>query len=52
MQQDPLYAEEATRAFGYVPEYVISPDTGERVRRTLRVEPDVTAFVRRLIAGP
>jgi tripartite-type tricarboxylate transporter receptor subunit TctC len=52
MQRDPLYAEEATRAFGYVPEYVTEADTNERVRRLLRVAPDVTAFVRRLIAGP
>src|SRR5581483_7384474 len=49
MQKDPLYIEEATKAFGYVPDYVAEPDTNLQVRKALHVDPDVTAFMRKFI---
>jgi tripartite-type tricarboxylate transporter receptor subunit TctC len=51
MQDDPSYIADATKAFGYVPDYVAEPGTAERVRAMLNVKPDVQAFMQTFIAG-
>lgn len=38
---DKEFAEEATKAFSFVPEFVAGPDTGERVRRMLDTKPEL-----------
>jgi tripartite-type tricarboxylate transporter receptor subunit TctC len=49
MQIDPIYIEEATKAFGYVPEYVADAETNGAVRRMLQVSPDVTEFMQKFM---
>ena len=50
MQKDGAYVEEATRLFGYAPEYMADASTPETVRRALRVAPEVKAFLLSFIA--
>ena len=50
MQNDPAYIADATKAFGYVPEYVADGDTSDRVRKMLNVKPDVQAFMQKYMA--
>ena len=45
MQNDPAYIADATKAFGYVPEYVAEPSTSGRVRAMLNVKPDIQKFM-------
>ena len=45
MQNDPAYIADATKAFGYVPEYVAEPSTSDRVRSMLNVKPDIQKFM-------
>jgi hypothetical protein len=51
MQKDKGYIEEATRRFGYVPEYVAGADANEEVRQILYVKPEVRTFMRGYIAS-
>jgi hypothetical protein len=46
MQNDPAYVEDATKLFGYVPEYVAEAGTNDQVRHALHVKPEVQAFMR------
>lgn len=50
MQSDPQYISEATKAFGYVPEYVADAGANDRVRKLLNVKPEVQAFIQKYIA--
>jgi len=50
MQSDPSYIAEATKAFGYVPEYVAEPGTKDRVRAILNVKPEIQAFMQGYMA--
>jgi tripartite-type tricarboxylate transporter receptor subunit TctC len=50
MQKDPAYIEEATKSFGYVPEYVADSNATQDVRKALQVSPNVHAFMQKFIA--
>jgi tripartite-type tricarboxylate transporter receptor subunit TctC len=49
MQKDPVYIEEATKTFGYVPEYVADVETNGAVRKMLQVSPEVTVFMQKFM---
>lgn len=44
LAEDREYAEDATRAFGYVPGFVATPDLLQQVRAALNVSPERKAF--------
>ena len=50
MQNDPDYISDATKVFGYVPEYVADAGASERIRALLNVKPKVQEFIRNYIA--
>ena len=43
--RDKEFADDAIKAFSYVPEYAAGPDTNERVRPQLNISDDLKAFV-------
>jgi tripartite-type tricarboxylate transporter receptor subunit TctC len=45
LNNDPAFAEDATKTIGFVPEYVTGPDTNRQVRQALTVKPEVRNFV-------
>jgi tripartite-type tricarboxylate transporter receptor subunit TctC len=45
LNDDPEYAEEATKVIGFVPEYTTGPDTNRQVREGLTVKPEFKAFI-------
>ena len=45
MAKDPDYINEATKAFGYVPDYVAETATNATVRKMLNVKPEVQSFI-------
>jgi tripartite-type tricarboxylate transporter receptor subunit TctC len=45
LSNDPVFAEEARKVVGFVPDYVAGPDTNRQVRAALSVKPEVRAFV-------
>ena len=48
---DKEFAEDANKAFGYVPSYFAGPDTNERVRAALNTTPEMKAFVAEYVAA-
>jgi tripartite-type tricarboxylate transporter receptor subunit TctC len=42
---DPVYAEEAEKAFGFVPQWEAGPDTDKTAQLALTVRPEVRAFL-------
>jgi tripartite-type tricarboxylate transporter receptor subunit TctC len=42
---DAAFAEDATRAMGFVPQYEASPDTDRQVRQALALRPEIRTFV-------
>ena len=42
---DAAFAEDATRAMGFVPQYEASPDTNRKVRQALALRPEIRTFV-------
>ncbi len=45
LNADAAYAEDATKAMGFVPQYEASPDTNRQVRQALAVRPEIRTFV-------
>jgi tripartite-type tricarboxylate transporter receptor subunit TctC len=50
MQNDPEYVSDATKVFGYVPEYIADAGANERVRKLLNVKPAVQEFIQNYIS--
>lgn len=48
---DKEFAEEATKAFSYVPEFVAGPDTAQRVRAMLDTKPELRTTIRDYVAA-
>ena len=45
LNADPAFAEDATKAMGFVPQYEAGPQTNKQVRQALTVRPEIRAFV-------
>src|SRR5712692_4221716 len=45
LNADAAFAEDATRAIGFVPQYEASPQTNRQVRQALTVRPEIRTFV-------
>jgi putative tricarboxylic transport membrane protein len=45
MNGDPVYADDAMKTIGFVPEYVTGPNTNQEVRTALLVSPQIRAFL-------
>jgi tripartite-type tricarboxylate transporter receptor subunit TctC len=45
LNADPAFADEATKAIGFVPQYEAGPETNRQVRQALTVRPEVRTFV-------
>jgi tripartite-type tricarboxylate transporter receptor subunit TctC len=48
---DKEFAEEAAKAFSYVPEFVAGPDTAEKVRAMLATKPELRTTIRDYVAA-
>jgi tripartite-type tricarboxylate transporter receptor subunit TctC len=45
LNDDPAFAEDATKAIGFVPDFKAGPDTNREVRKALSVRPETKAFL-------
>jgi tripartite-type tricarboxylate transporter receptor subunit TctC len=45
LSADPIYAEEAEKAFGFVPQWESGPETNEMAQKALAMRPPVRAFL-------
>ena len=45
LNADAAFADDATKAMGFVPHYEASPQTNKQVQQALTVRPEVRAFV-------
>ena len=45
MNKDPVYAADAVKTIGFVPEYATGPNTNHEVRTGLTVSPQMRAFL-------
>ena len=45
LDDDPAFAEDATKAIGFVPDFKAGPDTNREVRQALSVRPETRAFL-------
>jgi tripartite-type tricarboxylate transporter receptor subunit TctC len=45
LNEDKVYAEEALKTIGFVPEYTTGPDTNRQVREGISVRPEIKAFI-------
>jgi hypothetical protein len=45
LEGDPAFAEDATKAIGFVPDFKAGPNTNQEVRKALSVRPETKAFL-------
>jgi hypothetical protein len=45
LNADPDHAEEAMRTIGFVPQWQVGPDSGERARQIMALSPDARSFI-------